>query len=100
MGVGEAMGRAVVELLRSEVVVRLKFLLFVVLAGAIRVDAADQGGTAGAPATPPPVEGVLRTYCYACHGEKKSKGHVRLDTLSTLNRPVRSIGTGPIGSAG
>ena len=48
--------------------------------------AAGGGVVAAAPA---PVQGILRTYCYGCHGEKKSKGEVRLDTLDALDSKVR-----------
>ena len=47
------------------------------------------GGNADAPAVPQPVQGILRAYCQDCHGEKKSKGQVRLDTLSALDAKVR-----------
>ena len=48
--------------------------------------AATQGADEG---IPPPVQGVLRTYCYGCHGEKTSRGEVRLDTISSLDAKVR-----------
>ena len=51
--------------------------------------AAPADGNAVAPANHQPVQGVLRDYCYSCHGEKKSKGQVRLDTLSTLEPKAR-----------
>lgn len=31
---------------------------------------------------PPEVHAVLQKHCFACHGEKKQKGDIRLDTLS------------------
>jgi hypothetical protein len=34
-------------------------------------------------AFPPDVHAVLQKHCFACHGEKKQKGDIRLDTLST-----------------
>ena len=40
-------------------------------------------------AGPQPVQEILRTYCTGCHGEKKSKGEVRLDTLDALDSKVR-----------
>ena len=33
-------------------------------------------------AFPPEVHAVLQKHCFACHGEKKQKGDIRLDTLS------------------
>lgn len=51
--------------------------------------AAGEGPDANPLSVPQPVQGVLRTYCYGCHGEKKSKGQVRLDTISSLDSKVR-----------
>ncbi len=46
-------------------------------------------GTKAVSSGDPQVPGLLRTYCYNCHGEKKSKGQVRLDTLATADAKVR-----------
>ncbi len=40
-------------------------------------------------ATHKATQGIMRTYCYDCHGEKKKKGDVRLDTLEALDSKVR-----------
>ncbi len=40
-------------------------------------------------ATHKATQGIMRTYCYDCHNEKKKKGDVRLDTLEALDSKVR-----------
>ena len=73
----------------------LPFLVAVALAAVAAIDAA-----APAVASPPPsavglettVQPYLATYCYRCHGEKKHKGDLRLDTLS---RDFASGGSAP-----
>lgn len=35
------------------------------------------------------VQGILRTYCIECHGEKKRKGEVRLDSFDALDSKAR-----------
>jgi mono/diheme cytochrome c family protein len=51
--------------------------------------AAETAGQVASFSLPQPVQGILRAYCYDCHGEKKNKGKVRLDTLPTLEPKVR-----------
>ncbi len=58
-----------------------------ILATGGHVAAADGGAVAVG--DPSAIQGLLRTYCVGCHGEKKSKGQVRLDTLATLDAKVR-----------
>jgi len=40
-------------------------------------------------ALPDDVNDVIRQYCVACHGAKKSKGDVRLDSLTSLDQDAR-----------
>lgn len=49
----------------------------------------ESAGQVTAFAVPQPVEKILHNYCYDCHGEKKNKGKIRLDTLPTLEQKVR-----------
>ncbi|QOV91057.1 DUF1588 domain-containing protein [Humisphaera borealis] len=65
----------------------LTLLVTLVLSGSVR--GADQAATPAEGAVPQPVQEVLRTYCVDCHGQSKSKGQVRLDTLSALDSKVR-----------
>lgn len=51
--------------------------------------ASDDASATPAFAIPQAVDAVMSKHCYACHGEKKSKGQVRLDTLSTADMKVR-----------
>jgi Planctomycete cytochrome C len=60
------------------------FSLFIFAVFAASVYASDDGGKDVGFMVPHPVQGVLKTYCYDCHGEKKSKGKIRFDTLSEL----------------
>lgn len=55
------------------------------------VHASEDGGSGVPFSIPQPVQGVLETYCYDCHGEKKSKGGIRLDTISSLETKVRLV---------
>ena len=63
---------------------RTIFSLLLIAVFAAIAHAADD-----ASAVPQPVQGILRTHCYDCHGEKKSKGKIRLDTLSALEQKAR-----------
>jgi len=66
-------------------------ILLVLLAAAGPAAAGDPGAGAAAarPAIPPAVEGVFRAHCYACHGEKKAKGQVRLDAMPAMDARAR-----------
>lgn len=63
--------------------------LLLLAAVSVTATASDSRGGADGFIVPLPVQGILKTYCYDCHGEKKSKGEVRLDTLSALSGKAR-----------
>ena len=46
--------------------------------------AATNCGHAAEVAMPQPVQGALRTYCYGCHNDKKTKGDINLKHDSDL----------------
>ncbi|MEI6232434.1 MAG: DUF1588 domain-containing protein [Planctomycetota bacterium] len=62
--------------------------LLILLCGSF-AHASDDGSNTAELAVPQSVQNALGTYCIGCHGEKKSKGQVRLDTLSKLDLKVR-----------
>jgi Protein of unknown function (DUF1588)/Protein of unknown function (DUF1592)/Protein of unknown function (DUF1585)/Planctomycete cytochrome C len=68
---------------------RLQVIWLNALVGFAATTSASEGGNAAAFQVPQPVQGVLRTYCYDCHGDKKSKGGIRLDTIAALEPKVR-----------
>ena len=60
-----------------------------ILVSIFAAHASDDGGSTDTLTVPEPVHGVMSKYCISCHGEKKSKGQVRLDTLSKADMKVR-----------
>ncbi len=59
-------------------------LVFTAIASAL-----GAGESPNALATPQPVQGLLRTYCYDCHDADAQKGEVRLDNLPSLTLEAR-----------
>ena len=65
------------------------FFLNVIAIFAAVVHASDDSSKMAPVSVPQPVQTILRTYCYDCHNDKKSKGGVRLDTFSVLESNAR-----------
>ncbi|MEI6235632.1 MAG: DUF1588 domain-containing protein [Planctomycetota bacterium] len=66
-----------------------RVLSIISLSIAAIVHASDDGSSAAEFVVPQPVQAAMGTYCIGCHGEKKSKGQARLDTLSKLDLKLR-----------
>ena len=70
-------------------ITRTPLALIVCAVFAAIANASENVGNTPASAVPQPVREAMGNYCYNCHGEKKSKGNVRLDTMAELDLKAR-----------